>query len=471
MSVSRDRRVLRDSVINSRQEHAVTTDDLARWRDEFPILSRSVYMINNSLGAMPRQSARNLAEYADAWATQGVRAWDDRWWNMPIEVGDQIARVVGAETGTVSMHENVTTAHMVALSCQRPTGARRRIVCSAMDFPSMVYLYRAQQAAGFELGVVPADDDLTVGTDRMLEAIDDTTAVVVAFSHVLFRTSYIMDAAAIINRAHEVGAVVILDTYQSAGIVPVDLAVLGVDFAVGGCLKWLCGGPGNAFLYTRPVLLSRAQPSFTGWLARQDPFAFDISDGDAVRTDAMRMMNGDAVDSGVLRGAGRARHHQHGRRRSRSDRVDADDRAAAGSGGPVRLHVGGLARSGAAGRLCGGERAGGAARGPHAQSARIHRGLPANGRHPCVAALPQHDGRNRPADGGDGGDRGDEALRRRRSPLARHVGFGRRAVWSVVMLVDVFLVGDRLVSLDAEIGPTCLGQGRLSDRRGVHGEQ
>src|SRR5262249_8605132 len=119
---------------------------------------------------------------------------------------------------------------------------------------------------------------------------DETTAVV-AFSHVLFRTSYIMDAAAVTRRAHEVGAVVILDTYQSAGIVPFDLTALGVDFAVGGCLKWLCGGPGNAFLYTRPDLLRRAQPAFTGWLSRAHPFDFDIAARD-LRDDAMRMMNG-----------------------------------------------------------------------------------------------------------------------------------------------------------------------------------
>jgi len=249
--------------------------DLERWRDEFPILSRSVYMISNSLGAMPRQTARNLAEYAETWATRGVRGWEERWWEMPAEIGNKIARIVGAAAGSVSMHENVTTAQMVALSCLRPTGARRRIVCSAMDFPSMIYLYRAQQAAGFELRIVPAEDDLTVSTGRMLDAIDDTTAVV-AFSHVLFRTSYIMDADAIARRAREAGAISLLDTYQSAGIIPVDVAALGVDFAVGGCLKWLCGGPGNAFLYTRPDLLKRAAPSFTGWLSREHPFDFDL---------------------------------------------------------------------------------------------------------------------------------------------------------------------------------------------------
>ena len=135
------------------------SDDLARWRDEFPILSRTVYMINNSLGAMPRRTAQHLAEYTEVWATRGVRAWEERWWEMPTEIGDKVARIIGAPPRTVSMHENVTTAHLVALSTVRPTGARTRIVCTAMDFPSMVYLFRAQQRAGFELHMVASEDD------------------------------------------------------------------------------------------------------------------------------------------------------------------------------------------------------------------------------------------------------------------------------------------------------------------------
>src|SRR5438067_849613 len=264
--------------------------DLARWREEFPILSRTVYLINNSLGAMPRRTARDLAEYADTWATRGVRAWEERWWEMPLAVGDKVARVIGAPPGSVSMHENVTSAQLVALSTIRPTPSRNRIVCTAMDFPSVVHLYRAQQRSGFELRVVPAEDDLTVRTDRLLDAIDERTAVV-AVSHVLFRTSFILDAAAVAERAREAVAAMILDLYQSAGIVPVDVAALGVDFAIGGCLKWLCGGPGNAFMYTRPDVLRSADPAFTGWLARTRPFAFEIEDAD-VRGDAMRMMNG-----------------------------------------------------------------------------------------------------------------------------------------------------------------------------------
>jgi kynureninase len=264
--------------------------DVERYREEFPILSRTVYMISNSLGAMPRQAARDLATYAETWATRGVRAWEESWWELPIELGNKIAWLIGAPYGTVSMHENVTTAHLVALSTVPASATRRRIVCSAMDFPSVIHLFRAQQAHGFELHVVPAESDLTVSTDRFIEAIDDRTALV-ALSHVLFRTSYIMDAGAIVKRAHDKGAPVVLDTYQSAGIVPVDVSALQVEFAVGGCLKWLCGGPGNAFLYTRSDVLQAARPWFTGWLADRAPFEFD-TDPLQPRGDAMRMMNG-----------------------------------------------------------------------------------------------------------------------------------------------------------------------------------
>jgi kynureninase len=265
-------------------------DDLERWRSEFPILERSVYMISNSLGAMPRGAAAALGKYADTWATRGVRAWEERWWEMGREVGDQVGLVIGAPAGSVSMHENVTTAVMAALSCLTPRPDRNRIVCLAADFPSTIYLYRAQQAMGFELVVVPAEADLTMRLDRMLEAIDERTALV-SFSHVLFKTSYIVDPAPIIARAHDVGARVLLDGYQSAGIIPLDVTALGVDHFAGGCLKWLCGGPGTAFLYTRPAVLRTIHPRFTGWFAHRAPFAFDIAALEP-RDDAMRMMTG-----------------------------------------------------------------------------------------------------------------------------------------------------------------------------------
>ena len=267
-----------------------SVDPLATWRDEFPILHRTIYMISNSLGAMPRDAARSLAEYADTWATRGVRAWEERWWEMALEVGSAVAAIVGAPAGSVCMHDNVTSAQMAALSCLKPEGRRRTIVCTAADFPSMIHLYRAQASLGFDLRVVPAGPDLNVDEQRLAEAVDETT-LLVAFSHVLFRTSFIVDPRPVVERARQVGALTMLDVYQSAGIVPLDLTGLGVDFATGGCLKWLCGGPGNAFLYARPDLLRTLTPRFTGWFALTRPFAFDIEDGE-LRDDAMRLMNG-----------------------------------------------------------------------------------------------------------------------------------------------------------------------------------
>jgi kynureninase len=188
------------------------------------------------------------------------------------------------------MHENVSVAHAIALSTLPPAGRRDTIVCTAGDFPSVIYQLRAQEAVGYRLVMVPARDDFTIDVERVVAAIDDRTALV-AVSHVLFKSSFILDPGPIVERAHAVGARVMLDVYQAAGIVPVDLGALGVDFAAGGCLKWLCGGPGNAFLYTRPDLLETVRPRITGWFSHPDPFAFEI-DEFTPRADARRMANG-----------------------------------------------------------------------------------------------------------------------------------------------------------------------------------
>jgi kynureninase len=264
--------------------------DLAALRSEFPILETTTYMISNSLGAMPRGVEDSLREYATTWASRGVRAWAERWWTMASEVGDAIAPFIGAPAGSVSMCENVTTAHMSVLSTLAPPSPRDAIVCSAADFPSIIYLLRAQQALGFRLVIVPAGEDGTADPERIADAIDDRTALV-AVSHVLFRSSFILDVRPIVERAHACGARVVVDLYQAAGIIPVDVTALGVDFAAGGCLKWLCGGPGNAFLYTRPDLAAAIRPRLTGWVSHPQPFAFDASDYEPL-TDARRMQTG-----------------------------------------------------------------------------------------------------------------------------------------------------------------------------------
>ena len=228
-------------------------DTLLRYRSQFPILERTNYMISNSLGAMPRAVYDALHAYADVWATRGVRAWEERWWMLALEVGNELGALMNAPRDSVSLHQNVTTCQAVVASCFDFSGSRNKVVYSDMNFPSVMYFWEAQRPYGAQVHMVKTDDGITVPTDRLLDAIDERT-LIVPISHVIFRSSYINDAKAIIEKAHKVGAHVVLDTFQSLGTVPVDVQSLNVDFACGGVLKWLCGGPGVAYLYVRPDL-------------------------------------------------------------------------------------------------------------------------------------------------------------------------------------------------------------------------
>jgi kynureninase len=266
------------------------SDDLLRWRREFPILDNTVYMISNSLGAMPRRVADRMQEYTEIWASRGVRAWADGWWDMAVHVGDSIGPIIGAGPGEVSMHQNVTIAQAIVASCFDFEPQRSRVVYTDLNFPSVTYFYEAQKGRGAEIVMVPSDDGIGIPTEKLIAAIDERT-LLVPISHVLFRSAFIQDAEAVIEHAHRMGAYVILDIFQSAGIVPVDVKKWNVDFAVGGVLKWLCGGPGGAFLYVRPELARELEPKLTGWMAHPHPFDFEAGPI-RYREDGFRFLNG-----------------------------------------------------------------------------------------------------------------------------------------------------------------------------------
>jgi kynureninase len=251
------------------------TDDLLRFRSEFPILERSTYMISNSLGAMPRGVYDSVHSFCDLWATRGVRAWEEQWWMMAREVGDEIGAIMNAPAGSVSVHLNVTSCQAVVASCFDFSGKRNKVVYSDMNFPSVMYFWEAQRGRGARVQMVKTDDGVHVPIERLLDAIDEQT-LLVPISHVVFRSSFIKDVKAIIEKAHRVGAHVVMDTFQSLGNVPVDVQALNVDFVVGGVLKWLCGGPGTSYLYVRPDLGAKLEPGITGWFAHEHAFNFEI---------------------------------------------------------------------------------------------------------------------------------------------------------------------------------------------------
>jgi kynureninase len=250
-------------------------DPFPSYRSEFPILERTTYLISNSLGAMPRGARDALAEYAETWATRGVRAWEEKWWMLAHETGNQIGELMNAPANSVTTHGNVTQCQAVLASCFDFSCKRNKVVYSDLNFPSVMYFWEAQRTRGARVHMVKTDNGIEVPTERLLDAIDEET-LLVPVSHVIFRSSYINDAMAICEKAHRVGAHVVLDTFQSLGSgVPVDVQALNVDFACGGVLKWLCGGPGTAYLYVRPDLARKLEPKFTGWLAHKNPFAFE----------------------------------------------------------------------------------------------------------------------------------------------------------------------------------------------------
>ncbi|MFN6147447.1 MAG: aminotransferase class V-fold PLP-dependent enzyme [Planctomycetota bacterium] len=266
-------------------------DPLLAYRDRFPITQRSNYLINNSLGAMPAAARASVQQFLDQWDTRGVRSWGDGWWALQEKVGDLVANVLGLPAGTVTMHQNIAVAQEMILSCFRFDGRRNKVVYADRNFPSDQYIYEARAAHGARLvRVGPAADGIATDGEQVAAAIDDET-LLVAIDHVMFRSSAITDVAPIVRQARKHGAFVVLDVFHSGGIVPLDAHARSVDAIVGGALKWMCGGPGNCFLYVRPDAAKSLVPSFTGWAAHKQPFAFSPK-GQDYRDDGQRFATG-----------------------------------------------------------------------------------------------------------------------------------------------------------------------------------
>jgi kynureninase len=259
---------------------------LLAYRARFPILTRTNYLISNSLGAVPESAFESVHEYIELWTHRGVRAWEEAWWTLVADLGDELAPLIGAGPGEVVFQPNVTIAHAVVFSAFDFSKGRSKVVTDAMHFPSMLYLL---SGLGAQLEIVPSEDGVSVDTERLLEAIDEETAFV-NVSHVLFKSAYVHNIEAITARARQVGAWTIIDGYQAVGTLPVDVRAMGPDVYIGGCLKWLCGGPGAAFVWIRPERRMELKPRLTGWMAHAQPF--DFSPRLERREDAWRFLHG-----------------------------------------------------------------------------------------------------------------------------------------------------------------------------------
>ncbi|HEX2863341.1 MAG TPA: aminotransferase class V-fold PLP-dependent enzyme, partial [Deinococcales bacterium] len=244
-------------------------------RAEFPILGNSVYFAAHTLGPVGRESLEALQAYGEAWATRGVRAWGDGWWALPERVGNAIGALMNAPAGSVTTTSHATESLAAVLAALDFSGPRHGLVTTSLEFPSLLYQAKAWERHGARVTVTPPrpDDPLTPDLDALLAAIDETTRLV-SVCHVYFRNSYLLDVARVVEKAHAAGALVCLDAYQSLGTVPLDVQALGVDFTIGGSVKWVLGGPGVGYLYARPGL-PEDLPGLRGWSGHADPFGFE----------------------------------------------------------------------------------------------------------------------------------------------------------------------------------------------------
>ena len=246
-----------------------------RHRNEFPTLVSGIHLLSHSLGPMPRAARESMIAYCDAWEHHTSEdAWATSWWTLSRHVGDRIARILGGEAGSVQIQPNTSIALATVASCfDFKSGARNKVITTALDFPSMEYFWDGQRQIGARIEVVPSADGVSVPLEEILDAIDTETCLV-ALSHTSYRSSWRVNARAIVERAHAKGALVLLDVYQSAGVVQLDAADWNVDILIGGTIKWLCGGPSCGYLYVRPDLQRDLRPRLTGWVAHDSPFDF-----------------------------------------------------------------------------------------------------------------------------------------------------------------------------------------------------
>jgi kynureninase len=244
-------------------------------RTEFPLLDRYIYFNACSLGPLPRRGRAALARYAQDWDGKGTPVWYSDWLPLLERFRERIRELLRAPAGTTAIAPSVSVA-LTTLATSLPLAeGRNKVLIGELDFPTIGHQWLSRP--GFQVEFVPSRDGMTIPPSAFAERIDDRTALVVT-THLFYTTGYLQNVRAIADAAHAAGALCLIDGYQTCGCVPLDVEAMGCDAFVGGCLKWLSGGPGNAFLYVRPELIPSMHPQGTGWFATRDPFSFTLQE-------------------------------------------------------------------------------------------------------------------------------------------------------------------------------------------------
>jgi kynureninase len=296
--------------------------ELLRYRDEFPLLGNARYLNTCSLGALPTRGRIKLDEFLGLWDRLGASAWYRHWMDELEALRDDFGWVIGRSGAEIGLAPNVSVALASVASAVDPihrgdAGAigrladalgqaaragdppRTRVITTTLDFPTIGHQWLARAPLGVEVVFLPSPDGLTVPLETFEAAIDERTALV-ATGHAYFTTGAIQDLAALARIAHERGALLLADAYQATGLIPTDVMALGVDAYISGTLKWLFGGPGNAFLWLRPEIREALAPTTSGWFASARQFDFDGTSLDLAETGRKFEMGTPSLPSAYL---------------------------------------------------------------------------------------------------------------------------------------------------------------------------
>ena len=262
--------------------------DWARLRAEFPLLDRFVYLNACSLGPLPRAGQAAIEAYAAAWMEKGTPAWYSDWLPVLDRLRSRVAELLHAPAGSTALAPSVSSALTTLASGLPMPPGRHKVLIGGLDFPTIGHQWLSRPQ--LEVEFVPSEDGMTIPPYAFAERMDSRTALVVT-THLFYTTGYLQDVRAIAEAAHAAGALCVIDGYQTVGCAPVDVAEIGCDAFTGGCLKWLSGGPGTAFMSVRPELLPEVKPQGTGWMATREPFSFTLQELDFA-PDAHRLESG-----------------------------------------------------------------------------------------------------------------------------------------------------------------------------------
>ncbi|MBV8726265.1 MAG: aminotransferase class V-fold PLP-dependent enzyme [Candidatus Eremiobacteraeota bacterium] len=247
----------------------------ARFRERFPTLAKSTYLVSHSMGAAPLAAKDALDAYWHDWERDGPEAWE-RWLPEIARIADNLGELIGAPPGSMFLGPNVSVLQAALATSLRFEAPRNEVVYEALQFPSLTYVWTEFARYGAQIRIVPSDDGRTVDTQRIIDAITERTQIAI-LSHAYYVSGAICDVRTIQRHCRKTGTMLMVDAYQTTGVFPYDVTEWDLDIATGGSHKWLCGGAGCGWIYIKPELRARFEPAVTGWMAHARPFAFEPS--------------------------------------------------------------------------------------------------------------------------------------------------------------------------------------------------